>query len=60
MGLFINAAGKILIGTFIAGAATEAATGKDLGVARGCLAVLTAWLFWVAFVLYTIYYIIFK
>jgi hypothetical protein len=59
MTYYVNNTGKILGATVVAAAVTQAATGKDTGLARGCFAVLFAWLFWVGLVLSAIYYLIF-
>jgi hypothetical protein len=42
----------------VASAATEAVTGRDTGLARGCLTGLVVWLAWVALVLSAIYFFV--
>jgi len=59
MGSYINTTGKLLVGGVAASALTEAATGKDTGLARGCLTGLLLWLAWVCLVLGTIYWLAF-
>jgi hypothetical protein len=56
---YINNTGKILGATVVAAAVTEAVTGQDTGVKRGCLTGLVVWFAWVCLVLYAIYYLIF-
>lgn len=56
----INNTGKILIGTVVATAAAEAITGEDLGLRRGCLTGLIVWMCWVALILTSVYWLIFK
>jgi len=60
MGLYINNTGKLLGAAVVASAVTQAATGKDTGLAKGCLTGLVVWFSWVVFVFMAIYYIIFK
>ena len=55
---YINNTGKLLIGAVVASAATEAVTGRDTGLARGCLTGLIVWLAWVALVLSAIYFFV--
>jgi len=57
---YINNNGKLLIGTIVAAAATEAVTGEDTGLARGCAIGLVVWLAWVAFFFTTMFWIIFR
>ena len=59
MGFYINSTGKLLGAAVVTSAVTQAATGKDTGLARGCLTGLVIWFCWVAFVLTTIYWLIF-
>ena len=58
--LYINNSGKILAATVAAAAVAEKVTGEDLGVARtlkiGCL----TWMAWVALVLTSVYWLVFK
>ena len=60
MAYYINNTGKLLIGSVVATAAAEKVTGRDLGLRRGCLTGLVVWLAWVAFVVTTFYWLIFK
>lgn len=57
---YINNNGKLLIGTIVAAAATEAVTGKDTGLARGCATGLVVWLAWVVFFFTAMFWIIFR
>ena len=59
MALYVNNTGKFLIGAVAASAVTQAVTGRDTGLARGCAIGLVVWLAWVSFVLTTIYWLIF-
>ena len=56
---YINLSGKILAAELAVAVATQAMTGKDTGVARGCLAGLVAWMCWCTLVLGTLYFLIF-
>ena len=60
MAYYINNTGKLLIGSVVASAATQAVTGRDTGLARGCVIGLVVWMGWVALVLSSIYWLIFK
>ena len=56
---YINNTGKLLGAVAVAGVVTEAVTGQDMGVRRGCLTGLLVWAAWVALVLAAIYYLVF-
>lgn len=60
MAYYINNTGKLLIGSVVATAVAEKVTGQDLGLRRGCLTGLVVWLAWVALVLSSIYWLVFK
>jgi len=60
MALYVNNTGKFLIGAVAASAVTQAVTGRDTGLARGCVVGLVVWMGWVALVLSSIYWLIFK
>jgi hypothetical protein len=59
MALYINNTGKLLGAAILASAATQAATGEDTGLARGCLIGLVVWLAWVSLILGAIFFLIF-
>ena len=59
MAYYINNTGKIMAAGLAAGAAKAAITGDSTELKSGCLGFLVVWLCWVAFVLFTIYWLIF-
>jgi len=60
MALYINSTGKMLGTAVVASAIAQGVTGKDTGLARGCVVGLVVWMAWVSFVLFTFYWLIFK